>query len=64
MLVASNFTIEVTTVMSFCENLFDNKLLICGLLLMWTVLSSSVFCAIMIQDYEDLSPVELDIRQL
>lgn len=25
MLVASNFTIEVTTVMSFCENLFDNK---------------------------------------
>jgi len=36
--------------MSFCVNLFDNKLLICGLLLLWTVVSSSVFCAIMIQD--------------
>jgi hypothetical protein len=36
--------------MSFCVNLFDNKLLICGLLLLWTVISSSVFCVIMIQD--------------
>ena len=36
--------------MGFCVNLFDNKLLICALLLFWTVLSSSVFCAIMIQD--------------
>lgn len=36
--------------MSFCINLFDNKLLICSLLMLWTVISSSVFCAIMIQD--------------
>jgi|APGre2960657423_1045063.scaffolds.fasta_scaffold10300_2 hypothetical protein len=36
--------------MDFCVNLFDNKLLICGLLMLWTLISSSVFCAIMLED--------------
>lgn len=36
--------------MGFCVSLFDNKLTICGLLLLWTCISSSVFCAIMIED--------------
>lgn len=33
-----------------CVNIFDNKLLICGFLLLWTCASSTVFCIIMIQD--------------
>jgi hypothetical protein len=36
--------------MGFCVNLFDNKLLICVLILLWTLLSSAVFCVIMIRD--------------
>jgi hypothetical protein len=36
--------------MGFCVSLFDNKLLICGCILLWTCLSSSVFCIIMIRD--------------
>jgi len=36
--------------MGFCVSIFDNKLFICGFLLLWTCLSSSIFCIIMIQD--------------
>jgi hypothetical protein len=36
--------------MGFCVGLFDNKLLICGCILLWTCLSSAVFCIIMIRD--------------
>lgn len=33
-----------------CVNIFDNKLLICAFLMLWTCVSSSVFCIIMIED--------------
>jgi hypothetical protein len=36
--------------MGFCVKVFDNKLLISGLILLWTCLSCSVFCVIMIKD--------------
>jgi len=36
--------------MSFWVNLFDNKLRICAGLMMWTCMSCSVFCFIMIKD--------------
>jgi hypothetical protein len=36
--------------MSFCINLFDNKLQLCGALMLWTFVSCSVFCFIMIKD--------------
>lgn len=36
--------------MGFCMKLFDDKLVICGFILLWTCVSSSVFCAIMIKD--------------
>lgn len=36
--------------MGVCVNIFDNKLLICGFLLLWTCASSTVFCIIMIKD--------------
>ena len=36
--------------MSFCLNLFDNKLQLCGALMLWTMVSSSIFCFIMIKD--------------
>jgi hypothetical protein len=36
--------------MGFCVNIFDNKLLIAGLILLWTCVSSCVFCVIMIKD--------------
>lgn len=36
--------------MSFWVNLFDNKLGLCVGLMMWTILSCSVFCFIMIKD--------------
>lgn len=36
--------------MSFWLDLFDNKLQLCAALMLWTVVSSSVFCFIMIKD--------------
>lgn len=36
--------------MGMCVNIFDNKLLICAFLMLWTCVSSSVFCIIMIED--------------
>ena len=36
--------------MGFCVSLFDDTLMICFFLLLWTCLSSTVFCVIMIRD--------------
>jgi len=36
--------------MSFCLDLFDNKLKLCAALMLWTLISCSVFCFIMIKD--------------
>ena len=36
--------------MTFWLDLFDNKMRLCGALMLWTFVSSAVFCFIMIQD--------------
>jgi len=36
--------------MGFCVSMFDNKLLIAGFILLWTCVSSCVFCVIMVND--------------